>query len=241
MKYIDRTVNEYTVIVDYIKPTINPNFGISIIISAYKTAEYIEECLNSIYTQTYFKHNDNFEVLIGVDGCSQTLSTIKQILNKYSNLRVFMMNSNQGTYVTCNTLINLVRYNNIIRFDSDDIMKSHMIESIMSEKDGYDVIRFYGQNFKIDNKEKIDESIVLPHGVAFFKKTVFDHCGGYQPWRCAADTELLMRIKNDASIKILDEVLFYIRLRPDSLSHHPDTGNNSILRKNYQKIIRKMH
>ena len=90
---------------DNIENVENFEDGVSVCISAYDTAEYIEECLDSIYDQSYFLTNDNWEVLVGIDCCEQTLLKVKSIMHKYKNIRVFMMDSNKGTYITCNTII----------------------------------------------------------------------------------------------------------------------------------------
>lgn len=47
--------------------------GVSICVSAYKASDYIKECLDSINGQTYFNKNKNYEVIVGIDGCEETL------------------------------------------------------------------------------------------------------------------------------------------------------------------------
>ena len=43
--------------------------GISICITAYKADKFIKECLDSVINQTWLKDHDNWEVIVGVDGC----------------------------------------------------------------------------------------------------------------------------------------------------------------------------
>jgi len=92
----------------------------SIVIPAYNCVDYIEQCLDSIEKQTYFKKNNEFEVLVGVDGCQKTLSKILKIKHKYRNLRVFEFGTNKGCYVTLNSLILASNYDNICIFGADD-------------------------------------------------------------------------------------------------------------------------
>lgn len=48
--------------------------GVSIILTAWKTQDYIEECLDSINKQQFFnKEKTNYEILLGIDGCEKTL------------------------------------------------------------------------------------------------------------------------------------------------------------------------
>ena len=42
----------------------------------------------------------------------ELINKVKEIMHKYRNLRVFMMDSNMGTYVTSNTLLDLIQYEN---------------------------------------------------------------------------------------------------------------------------------
>jgi Glycosyltransferases involved in cell wall biogenesis len=107
--------------------------GISILVTAYKSANYIERCLDSIFNQTWFKTNDNWEVLLGIDGCFSTLEKIMDIKHKYPKLKYYMMINNRGTYVTSNTLLDLTNpeYSHNLRFDSDDIMCPEMVEKLM--------------------------------------------------------------------------------------------------------------
>ena len=61
----------------------NESKGVSICISAWKAQEYIEECLDSIYSQSWFKNHNEWEVLIGIDGCVDTLKKMNEIKHKY--------------------------------------------------------------------------------------------------------------------------------------------------------------
>ena len=107
-------------------------FGVSVCISAWKTAKYIEDCLDSVVAQTWFKDHDNWEILLGIDGCEETLAKVKEIMHKYKNLKVMMMDKNVGTYVTCNTIMKEANYEWLLRFDSDDTMPNDMIAKIFA-------------------------------------------------------------------------------------------------------------
>jgi cellulose synthase/poly-beta-1,6-N-acetylglucosamine synthase-like glycosyltransferase len=102
--------------------------GISIIITAYKAVKYIKETLDSILNQIWFNINDNWEILLGVDGCDETLNYLHSIRKNYKNLRIFMMKKNKGTYITSNTMMSIAKYDYLLRFDSDDIMNPNLIE-----------------------------------------------------------------------------------------------------------------
>lgn len=189
---------------------------ISILIPAYKTSEYIEECLDSIQNQEYL-NTCEYEIIVGVDGCEITLNKLLQIQHKYDNLRIIMMNKNYGLFITLNTLLSLAKYENIIKFDSDDIMLPTLIKDVMLVD--ADLVRFlfylyYGEN------QNLRDFHAHANGVYRVKKKVFNDLGGYQPWKCAADTEFLKRFKEFGQFKMvnLNKRLFYYRQHNQSLS-----------------------
>jgi glycosyltransferase involved in cell wall biosynthesis len=233
---IDKIVDEKNIIQKFEEPTIKE--PISILIAAWQTQNFIEECLDSIEKQTYFVDNNNYEILLGIDACQDTLNKVISIKNKYRNLHIFMMSENKGTYVTTNTLLDLVKFENIIIFGSDDIMKSTMISKIMYNKKDYDVVRFGFDDFKENINNAVKNNYMKAFGAIFYKKNVIDLAGGYRDWRCSGDFELLRRIENHVKIKEIDDSLFYIRSHPNSLSERNDTGLNTPLRKEYNKQVR---
>ncbi len=212
---------------------------ISILITAYKSEYFIEECLDSIENQTHFVDNDKYEILVGIDSCEETLKKILDIRHKYRNLRIFMMGSNKGTYVTTNTLLNIAKYDNILRFDSDDIMLPYMIETILKDSDGFQVVKFSYIDFNgtLENTINTNE-IIFSHGVVLFRKNVFEASGGYRDWYCGADSELIGRISNQFKIRRIFNKLFYRRLHINCLTQRMDTGYESELRKHYSTLIR---
>lgn len=212
------------------------NIPISIIVTAYQTQDYIEECLDSIEKQTYFINNDNFEVLVGVDACQDTYNKLQEIKYKYRNLSIYMMSENKGTYITTNTLIDLVKNENVIRFDSDDIMTPNLVKEVFNNKKDNDVIMLGYVDIKDD---QVTSKLCIAGGIIYFKKSVMDNiAGGYQPWKCAADSEMMVRIMSKVKIMELKKILFYRRIHDNSLTKRLDTGHNSDIRNKYTKQIK---
>lgn len=199
--------------------------GISIVITAYKAHNFISECLDSILCQ----HNIDFskiEVLVGVDGCKETLNKLKEIKDKYNQIRlkVVYFKNNRGTYITSNTLVTLTRYNNIIRFDSDDIMYPNMINTIMSQNEHYNVIRFNYHDFFDNNINNKRLYKTVGTGVFFITKQLFMLVGGFEDWACSADAELQNRLECIQREIRLKEPLFLRRVHNDSLTMNKETG-----------------
>lgn len=205
----------------------NKKQGISICISAYNNDNYIEECLDSIQNQTYFINHNNYEILLGIDGCEKTLNKVIDIMDKYKNIKVVLMTENRGTYIICNTLMYLAQYEWLLRFDSDDIMLPNMVEVFMNYSNGeYDLLYCNCQNFydgKTDTKDRqlnkpFKKGIYEISSTPFQKKTIFNKFGGFQPWRCSADSEYKERLHNVIKNKRLPIVLYKRRLHDESLT-----------------------
>lgn len=231
--------------IDYIKEPVvflsvsTIKIPISIIITAYKTQDYIEECLDSIEKQSYFINNDNFEVLVGVDDCIDTYNKLQQIKHKYRNLQIYMMSENKGTYITTNTLINLVKNEDVIRFDSDDVMTINFTSEVIKDKKDNDIV-LLGSLDLVNNQ--IGKKFLITEGVIYFKKSVMDNIiGGYKPWICAADSELIRRVVNKVKISQIKKALFYRRIHINSLTQKNDTGYNSKIRESYRNKIKKSY
>ena len=162
--------------------------GVSILITAYNAQNFIEECLDSIERQTHFKKYDNWEVIVGVDGCIKTLEKLNSIKHNYRNLKVIMMSSNKGTYITSNTLINLANpnYQYNLRFDADDVMLSNSIELLLKSIGDNDFLKFRHIDY-----DTFELSKYIVFGIVFYKKSILNTIGGYLPLRCGCDTDPL--------------------------------------------------
>lgn len=237
-KLLDKSVENNDIYLD----------GISICISAYKASNYIKETLDSISNQSWFKNHDNWECIIGIDGCNITLDYIKAIMNMYdsNHFSFYMMDSSQGTYITSNTLMGeIAKYNWVLRFDSDDIMHENMIETIINNIDNNtDIIRFHLQNFADKNYTLNDISKInkayISYGQICVKHIKFNRYGGYLPWKCSADAEFLSRTRRFLKQKKLQDILFDRRITNDSLTNSSLTNDKSEIRKHYNEYINKI-
>lgn len=201
---------------------------LSIIITAYQSHNFIEECLDSIESQTYFINNDNYEILLGIDNCIKVLYKIQDIKNKYRNLNIFYMTSNKGTYITSNTLIKESSGSFILRFDSDDYMKDDMIAKLYDNINQYDYLHFTGQNFKKFGQNVImDNKIKSGDGIIAFNKNVLDKLGGYRDWVCGADSDFKKRLGLLYIGKRIEDVTYYRRLHSNQLTSLPETNKKS--------------
>ena len=120
---------------------------ISVIVPVYNVETYLEECLDSIQNQTY----TDFEVLLVNDGSTDGS---KAICERYcqTDKRFRLMNqTNQGQSVARNTGVAVSRGEFIVFVDSDDIILSNYLETLMQHM-GEDVDIVESQ-FTVHKKE----------------------------------------------------------------------------------------
>ena len=199
-----------------------------------ETSAYIEECLDSVSNQTWFKNHNNYEILLGIDGCNETLDKVKEIMHKYKNIKVMMMDKNVGTYVTCNTIMKEAKYEWLLRFDSDDIMPSNMVEKIFSNNlKNIDLVRYNYCNFGGTSKY-----IGLANGSHLVRKTVFNKFGGYRDWKISSDYDFIYRICDKVHCLKLNNVCYNRRTHDNSLIHTNGFQMGSELRTKLDNFVK---
>lgn len=191
-----------------------PRKKINVIVSAYKAVDFIEECLDSIQNQTYKCE----KILLGVDGCTETLNKVIEIGGKYSNLEVYFSVKNKGPYQMFNALIRLVPDDEYFQiFGADDVMNIDMLEQM--------------SKYNVPVVSRND-------GVLFVKKEIFKKIGGFREWRCAADSDMIFRLGKMLNSKISRvPQYFFRREHAGQLTKLAKTNHKSKLRKQYILIF----
>lgn len=173
-----------------------------IVIAAYKASSFIEECLDAAC-------NNKATVLLGIDGCTQTLEKIKLIRHRYKNLRVFYYPENKGTYLTFNALIenHVPADATLITFGADDVMKPNLVKRMLQE------MPCYSRNT----------------GVMCITKKMWNEFGGFMPYRVHMDTDFIRRMQHKYDVKQIEK-LFWRRRHPAQLTRAPNTTWGSQIR-----------
>lgn len=206
-----------------------PSF--SLIIPAFNAAKTIERTLNSVVRQTVQPD----EIMIGIDACTKTFDALKTILKDFpltDRIRLFWFGENVGPYVIKNTLVQYTDVDVLMFFDADDIMKDNYAQRMLSIWGPKKVVRPISSNNGNSDKR------IVAHGPITISTKDFLNCKGFEPWRCAADTEFLQRInqhglsEHDSGLIIMD----YMR-SSNSLTKHPKTRGRSDLRRSYHQVI----
>jgi glycosyltransferase involved in cell wall biosynthesis len=207
---------------------------ITVIIPTFNNVNYIDNCIESIKGSKI--SNYNIKIILGIDNCEITKN---HIINNdlYNDINIYYFNNNVGPYILKNTLIKYSDTDNIIFFDSDDIMEGYMVH----------YINYYlFKGFRFINFKYVDFGNTIKHntsnyaeGVIGIDKNLFIESNGYYPWKCAADTEFRERYENKYGRTFrIDNVLFKRRIHTTNLTKRVDTGINSNIRNEYKKMMR---
>lgn len=145
---------------------------VSIIIPCYNVENYVEDCINSVIKQDY----TNWECIIINDGSTDnTLDLIKNIKEKDNRIRVFSQ-ENLGLSATRNKGIEHSNGVFIFFLDSDDVLDSHAIQTLVSAASNNDIVTGITVNSKIENKyiEKLSHLYPPKEGNVVFENNHFE-------------------------------------------------------------------
>jgi glycosyltransferase involved in cell wall biosynthesis len=208
---------------------------LSIIIPTFNNTNFLIECLESIVTSI----GDNIcEILVGIDSCQKTLSLVKKNIFD-QRISFYYFDKNVGPYVVKNSLSKISNSNNILFFDSDDIMDKNMVGDVIDGLNGYDCVKPVYIDFNDGDIININSKKYLGEGVFGVKKSIFNYLNGFEPWMCAADSDFMGRLyKNRYKLRYTNRINFYRRIHKNGLTSRPDTGMSSPLRSQYAKLSR---
>lgn len=135
--------------------------SVSILIPLYNGIEFLDECLNSLYEQTY----QEFEVIIGING-HDLKSDIYEEAKQYEaeQYRIIHYNT-KGKVDTLNEMVKDTKYDIICLLDVDDKWLPTKLEKQISiwKQNKYDVIGTQCTYFYEDNKP--NKNLKLPYGI----------------------------------------------------------------------------
>jgi len=203
----------------------------SILIANYNNGNYLEECINSVLSQT----STNWELYIVDDGSSDNS---KEIYEKYlSNpkIQVSYNEQNIGYTRTLKKLISLASSDIVGILDADDKLDKTTIEKVLNKYSKYNNAGFVYTNFWFCNHEMNITDIgfckPIPKGetnldrncVSHFKtfrKSVYEKTDGYdETILYAEDKDLVFKIEEVTRLHFINEPLYYYRELENSESH----------------------
>lgn len=138
---------------------------VSVIIPAYNAEKYLEECLNSLISQTY----GNIEIIVVDDGSGDRT---QQILQTYGSIKT-VRQSRKGVANARNTGMLEASGDYIMFVDSDDFVDADAVETLVGllEKYNADIVHF-SLRYINENGECSNEKFICA-GEKFIEKKEF--------------------------------------------------------------------
>lgn len=230
------------------------NPRISIIIPAYDQAEYLEDCLESCYSQTTQAH----EIIVVNDGSHDNTQEIaerymfKEFPGIESPVRV-VNQVNKGLPSARNTGIMNATGDYILPLDADDMLKEHALARFTQEiiKTNADILAPSFQEFG-----KSDRQVILDHftmddlktanRLGYFsciRRATLLECGGYNPkmkwgWE---DYDLWFELfKRNKSAGIIKDILVMYRVKEKSMIYEANAHSEELyaqIKKNHPSLF----
>lgn len=212
----------------------NKNILISVLMSAFNSENYIAEAIKSILAQSY----PNFELLIADDGSTDNT---RSVIDSFSDIRIkrYHNKSNIGKAETINKLYNYSKGELITIHDADDISLTKRFEKVIEFFEYYNDFFMCGHIIerisesgkplglyrkKITSFEDIRKNMEIYNtdgdASIFIKREVCEDLDYiFRPYfKNNMDYDLALRIIEKYKSSNIDEVLYYYRNNPKSIS-----------------------
>lgn len=196
---------------------------VSIIMPAYRQAEYIAEALESVKKQTY----GNWEIIIVDDGSPDNVAKIADNYSREDTRIKFFHTDNKGVSAARNFAVERAAGEYILPLDADDTIEPTYVEKCVQHFSAHpetDVVycrwRCFGETKKTPKLEYVDyETLLLSNRIfvsAMFRKSRFEEIGGYdeEMRQGMEDWEFWIRfLDRDSVVFQIPEQLFNYRIK----------------------------
>ena len=208
---------------------------VTIILPLYNNKNDVQKAISSILKQTY----KNWELLIINDASTDGVSTILKKYENTPNIKIINNEKNMGCYWSLNYGISISNSPYITRIDSDD---TYHLDKLKRQAQFLDNNKNYIGMF---TKCKIGGSI-MPKCMAtlMMRREMVDKIGYYDSVRFAADLEYKRRMFlyfGENKFKFSNDIMYFIKVRPISLSKNRKTGMRTVPREFYNKNFITWH
>lgn len=199
---------------------------VSIIIACYNDSKYVAQSVNSAYFQTW----ENKEIIVIDDGSNKETKEVLDSLK--SKIDTLITQDNKGVSAARNNGINAATGEYMLILDSDDFFEPRFCEQAVQliEQDmDVKIVTCYSKwfnnprDFKIFKPTggNIEDGIMnnVAMGSSMFRKNDWIQAAGYDVnmQKGYEDWEFYIRIlKNGGKVKVIPEVLFNYRNKPNS-------------------------
>ena len=233
LKDYDKPINIH----NFLSPNINYNCNdtdlVTVVMTTYNSSITLQTALDSILVQSY----RNLEIIIVDDASSdETVSMIKNYIQKDDRIKLISLNTNVGTYVAKNIALKVAKGKFITCHDSDDFSHISKIEKqVLPLINNDKLIATISNWIRIDDNGNYYTRHLYPFtrlnlsSLMFRREDIATKIGFYDSVRTGADSEFLARLKlafNKKNILKIKKPLSFGAHRENSLMNAKDTGHN---------------
>lgn len=213
---------------------------VSIVITAYNYAEYIEKSIDSALGQSY----KNIELIVINDGSTDNTN---EVIEKYSTQATIVNQENLGVIATRNKGMRLATGEYVMQLDADDYLDAQYVENCVrvAEKGNdivYTQVRHFGR-VDFDSRyiqydlEKLKHSNYI-HATSLIRKSILSenpydeylNNKGYEDW------DLFLGLcLNGAMAALVDKPLLYYR------KHESEISRSDLLGGTKKEILARHH
>lgn len=201
---------------------------VSVIVPVYNTAEYVDECIQSILSQTY----KNIELILvndgSTDGSGEICKKYEQMLNV-----LYIELSNSGVQVARKRGVEASTGEWIMFVDSDDTLPNNAVENLLSVSKDVDIVvgRHFGKVlWKEGYYDSKDYLNMIYHGIIFtapwaklFKGDLVRQCKHAFVYEIPRSQDFLMNLAiacdNKNKVALCHHDVYYYRINNNSTCH----------------------
>ncbi len=212
----------------------NNNFLFSVLIASYNNGQYLQECIDSVFAQTY----NNWEIII-VDDCSSDQLS-QEIYDKYKDhkqFHIYQNEVNQGCGYTKHRCIEEANGVICAFVDPDDKLKDNALE-IMIQKhiEWKEAVLIHSNCVSVDKNLQNPEPFYpfdKPSGkktqsqletfevshFTTFKKAFYDRSEKLNiHYKRAVDQDLFLKLEEVGPLYYISDILYYYRIHNNGIS-----------------------
>lgn len=199
------------------------NPKVSIIVTCFNHAKYLDEALQSIFNQTY----PNWECMIVDDGSTDNSGEIAREWETKDPRFVYLYKENGGVSSARNLGIEKAKQDYILTLDADDKYEASFLDKAMKvlvSDEQLGIVSSWGQYFvgdqlfqvyRLSGKSTVDFLFYNDAvGTSLFRKKCWEQVGGYDgnPKNGYEDWEFYLRVcALGWKVHVIEEVLFFYR------------------------------
>lgn len=182
---------------------------ISIIVPAYNAEAWIEDCCESVFSQTY----ENWELIIVNDGSTDYTGRILEDISSRCQKLKIVHTENGGVSRARNTGLDMANGDYMMFLDADDLLVVDALETMVKEIEQHpcDIVIGWKTNIDINLKEKgcpYKRESTFWTGKKALEMSLRDHPAAYAVWGKLYKKELLENIRFAEGRKVHEDSFF---------------------------------